>query len=534
MKHLLFILIVYLYVGPNNISAQFEITYINDQASSDLILYDQYHAEVTYLVNKCGEIINEWKHDFRAGLSSRLLPNGLLLRAEFIPEGCCQQTSSGGLIQVKSWDNELVWSHKVASDSSNQHHDLIFLPNGNIMFLGWESLNAQQQMSLGKKDIQFQIWSEFVREIKPIGTDSFELVWEWHLKNHLIQDNFPDLDNYTPIHLNPGKIDINYIGPVSFSDVHLWHTNALDYNIEKDQILINSRGNSETWIIDHSTSTQEAAGDTGGQSGKGGQVLFRWGNPAAYKTGAPDDLLQYGSHGHYWIPSGLPNAGSIIFFNNGHSRPGSQFYSSIESISPSVDNLGNYIQNQNGQFMVDEHKILFGTEPGQEPLFSYYLSNVQQLGDGFLINEGNSGRIFELDQNLNKSWELQIDSLQVNIFRAYSYSLSYSGFQGIDLTPINSIKLADTFAICSDLVNVEDPSNNNIKIYPNPAQSQIIIEHTTPYEDIYIFDIFGRQLYAQEAISPKVKIDISTFEAGNYFLKLRSAHRLSITKFTKT
>ena len=52
--------------------------------------------------------------------------------------------------------------------------------------------------------------------------------------------------------------------------------NAVDYNAEFDQLMISVHNLSEVWIIDHSTTTAEAAGHTGGRSGKGGDILYRW------------------------------------------------------------------------------------------------------------------------------------------------------------------------------------------------------------------------------------------------------------------
>jgi len=52
--------------------------------------------------------------------------------------------------------------------------------------------------------------------------------------------------------------------------------NAIDYNVQFDQILLSVRGNSEIWVIDHGTTTAEAAGHTGGTYNRGGDLLYRW------------------------------------------------------------------------------------------------------------------------------------------------------------------------------------------------------------------------------------------------------------------
>jgi hypothetical protein len=81
--------------------------------------------------------------------------------------------------------------------------------------------------------------------------------------------------------------------------------NSVSYNAKLDQILISVRSFNEFWIIDHSVTTKEAAGHTGGRSGKGGDLLYRWGNPSAYRAGKTSDQKLFAQHDAHWIPEGL-------------------------------------------------------------------------------------------------------------------------------------------------------------------------------------------------------------------------------------
>lgn len=73
-----------------------------------------------------------------------------------------------------------------------------------------------------------------------------------------------------------------------------------------DQIVFSCRELSEIYVIDHSTTTAEAAGTTGGRSGRGGEILYRWGNPAMYGRGTAQQQQfggQHDVHSHdssYW------------------------------------------------------------------------------------------------------------------------------------------------------------------------------------------------------------------------------------------
>ncbi|MFA6681428.1 MAG: aryl-sulfate sulfotransferase [Sphaerochaeta sp.] len=98
-----------------------------------------------------------------------------------------------------------------------------------------------------------------------------DIVWEWHVWDHLMQDHDIALDNYGDVAGNPGKINLNYFGS---SDKVEWnHIYSIDYNAEKDQILLSSHSFNEIWIIDHHMSSEEAKSSRG-------DLLYRWGNPA--------------------------------------------------------------------------------------------------------------------------------------------------------------------------------------------------------------------------------------------------------------
>ncbi len=127
------------------------------------------------------------------------------------------------------------------------------------------------------------------------------------------------------------------------------HSNSIDYNAELDQILISVRNFSEIWVIDHSPTTAEAAGHTSGDSDKGGDLLYRWGNPHAYDAGTATDQQLFVQHDAQWIPAGYPGAGNILVFNNGAGRPGGN-YSSVDEIMPPVDNAGNYALDASSTF----------------------------------------------------------------------------------------------------------------------------------------------------------------------------------------
>lgn len=527
MSKYILIYIVFFGMTSHPIMGQFDISQIDERASDDLILFSRSFGNKTYLINKCGEIINEWSHDDRAGLSSRLLNNGNLIRAERTIETCCLQTSAGGLIKIQDWDNAVVWEFNAAVGNETQHHDFTVMPNGNILYLGWEEIGKEKMDSLGSNSSGALLWLEFVREIKPIFPDTFETIWEWKIENHVIQNLFPDKINHREtISEHPGKVDINYIGPASFSRLHHWHINAIDYNPERDEIILNARNNSEIWIIDHSTTTEEAASDSGGKSNKGGQILFRWGNPEAYEIGTRDSLKLYGSHGIDWLDD-TEMKGYILFFNNGDVRAEGS-YSTIEAIKPSYDSMGNYSVRNDSLYALDDHKIIYGEEENQN-LWSRYLSNAVKLENGYLINEGSPGRIFEIDNTKDIVWQVQMTGSSIGVFKVFSYPLDFEGFDNRNLTPINSENIVSDFELCEFTSSNSDLRLQEVSVYPNPATNQLNI-HLERVSKITLINSDSQTVLNKTYELGNKTIDISRFPKGIYFLQIANGNQFQFLK----
>ena len=418
------------------------------------------------------------------------------------------------------------------------------MPNGNIIYIGWERITPDEQTDYGRRpsDISYpSLWGEFVQEIKPIGNSNYEVVWEWHLQDHFIQDYNSSLPTYGVVKDEIGRVDINYLGPGAWDDDDWWHCNALDYNEELDQILVNSRNNNELWIIDHSTTTQQAQGSSGGNSGKGGEILFRWGNPQAYDRGSSSNLRMYGSHGHYWIPKGMPNEGKIMYFNNGDDRP-QGYYSTIEMIDPSFEN-GQYQKNANNQYYPLEPEVVYKA-PNPFDFVSTYLSNAQQLANGHVfINEGGTGRLFEIDNNDKIVWEY-INPVNYNgpttqgsfifgnsNFRAYKYPPDYPAFEDKDLNPGDLLEGDSEYNKCKSVATEDSNLIEHVNLRYDLNSSTLSI--TNPLGEklhLQITSIEGKSISQYKITNTNFEISFAPFATGIYVVSLFTKEKKSINK----
>ncbi|HWY86083.1 MAG TPA: aryl-sulfate sulfotransferase, partial [Gemmataceae bacterium] len=273
---------------------------LNDsKAFQGYTLFSPLNFKKTFLIDMEGKVAHTWEGAATPASCAVLLENGNLLRPCLYEE---KKTpfgtggGAGGRVQEFTWDGELVWDFQVANDKQLAHHDVRKLPNGNLLMIVGEMKSAQEAADAGRK-AGGNVRADCVIEVRPTGKTTGEIVWQWHMWDHLIQDVDQAKANYGDVALHPERIDINFgpgggnaaKGGPGKGGVDWTHTNAIDYSAELDQIMLSVHNFSELWIIDHATSTAEAGAHAGGKRGKGGDLLYRWGNPPAYRAGVAAD-----------------------------------------------------------------------------------------------------------------------------------------------------------------------------------------------------------------------------------------------------
>jgi hypothetical protein len=293
-------------------------------------------------------------------------------------------------------------------------------------------------------------------------------VWEWHVWDHLVQDHDPTGPNYARLSDHPELVDVNgdqvprnltdealerlqalgYVlrgaSPPDLRADHL-HTNSIAYNPSLDQIALSVSRFNELWIIDHDTTTAEAAGHRGGRAGRGGDLLYRWGSPRAYGRGSPRDQQLFGQHDVRWVPAGRPGEGNLTVFDNGDGRPGGS-YSAVVEIIPPLAQDGRYSLSPGAAFGPARPTWTY-TARDRRSFFADFISGAHRLPNGnTFICSGPTGRFFEVTPRGETVWEYEnpfsgdapnpAGDPPRSVFRATHIPLDHPALTGRSLKPL--------------------------------------------------------------------------------------------------
>ena len=362
----------------------------------------------TILINMSGTTIKTWHGASAPGMVAYLMSDNSIIRPCQDQGGVFFGGGAGGRIQRISSSDAVVWDYYCSTSTYQQHHDIQPMPNGNILMICWETKSRTEAQAMGRVTITSAMWPTMIVEVQPSGSSGGTIVWQWHMWDHLIQDADSSKPNYGVVADHPELLDIN-AGALAGGGGDWEHMNSIDYNPALDQIVMSSHNLHEIYIIDHSTTTAEAAGHTGGNCGKGGDLLYRWGNPQIYDRGTSTDRHLYVVHGVNWIDEGLPGAGNLLLLNNGDRSGSTNDYSSAEEIVPPLQPDGNYTIAA-GAAYGPSAPVWSYSDPGT--FYSQHLGGCYRLPNGnTLITEGTSGYVFEVSSSGDVEWDYDTSEL---------------------------------------------------------------------------------------------------------------------------
>jgi hypothetical protein len=511
-----------------------------DAADGYVLIYPDQQGSI-FLLNSCGELVHVWEDDFSyPGNGSRLIEDGKVARTYVELSGGNPFFIAGGAgehLEIKDWDNNIIWQYSVSSTSECMHHDIEVLPNGNVLVIAWESISIEDAVEAGRDTAGFSfdaLWPDKVVELSPIGPDSAEIVWEWHAWDHLIQDFNPTAQNYGNVGLHPELIDLNFVYSANVNRDWL-HINSVDYNPDLDQIMLSSPFLNEIWVIDHSTTTSEAASHAGGIHNKGGDLLYRWGNPQAYRQGTETDQKLFFNHAAKWIGPGLdandPDIGNIVVFNN-RVEPE---VSSVDIIVPPIDLNGDYAYTPGSAFEPETHLSRFAALVPTD-IFTGGQGSGQKLPNGHvLVSPGKQGRVVQLRPDSTISWSYVLpmqDGVPIAqgtdlvdhtvLFQAEWISADDQRLAGKNLDPIGFLELNPDLAFCTLIVGLEENSVSEEKTWISVRDRQLDIHNVRTPGDFVIYDQLGRVIKSGTIRSDDATISLGTITSGLYFFSIEN------------
>ena len=411
------------------------LTLNSDGLADGYVMFAVPNSASVYLINRKGEVVHEWKSNYNgpARVSYLADDGSVFINAEDPDFPVFAGGGEAGRIQRISWNNKMLWDFEYANEEAHVHHDFTVMPNGHILAIAWEAKTAAQVLAAGRKPNltpKAGLWPDKIIEIDPQGDRHGKIVWEWHVWDHLIQNYDAKKANYSKTADHPELLDLNVGEPlpaaISQDSVDIlkkqgrimwknqtadnmgsdiYHFNAVKYNADLDQIAFSSPHLNEIFIIDHSTTAKEAAGHTGGRRGKGGDFLYRWGNPENYHRGDSSNEKLFGQHDIRWIDKGKPGADHLTVFNNDIHGRDKMNYSSIFELVPPTDKNGAYLLEK-GKTFGPEKPVWNYVAADTVSFWSSFISGADRMSNGnTFINEGARGRFFEVTKDGKIVWE---------------------------------------------------------------------------------------------------------------------------------
>ncbi|MCF8461902.1 MAG: aryl-sulfate sulfotransferase [Flavobacteriales bacterium] len=469
----------------------------NAQTFNGYALYANQNQSSGYLIDNQGDIAKTWNLPSAANYACALHDNGNFVYGAVNSGNSLNGAAVGGKVVSINASNSIVWQYVYSNSQHVSHHDICLMPNGNVLLIAWEVKTSAQLTQHGYANATTSKWPDHIIEVQQNGTGG-QIVWEWHMWDHMVQDYNSAKDNYGVVANHPELLDVNV--PVTSTGGgpgggggDWFHTNGIDYNPELDQIVFSSRYLSEIFVIDHSTTTAEAAGHTGGNAGKGGDFLYRWGHPSNYDAPGTQ-VIPAATHDARWVKAGRPNAGYIQIFNN---EGGTGGHSAVDAINPPLSGY-NYTLTAGQAYSPSTYTLRHNCLEDADGQ-----SSSDRMSNGNVFVNVADQYMYEVDAQDNVVWQYAAGPK-----KAFRYECDYPG--------IAALLGADP---CG-LVGIDEAEAESIAIYPNPSNGIFNISGIPTDESIAsitVVDMLGSNVLTSSNTN---LIDLSNASNGFYFISI--------------
>ena len=227
-------------------------TTVSAQDFNGYALYGNQNQNSAYLIDDEGEIAFNWTLPYSVNYACALHDNGNFVFGAVNNGNQLNGAAVGGKVISIDANNNIVWEFTYSNSEHVSHHDMCLMPNGNVLLIAWEVKSNSELTQHGFDGATSEKWPTHIIEVQQDGSGG-EIVWEWHLWDHMIQDHDNTKDNYGVVADHPELMDVNVPagggGPGPGGGGGDWfHVNGIDYNPELDQIVFSSRFLSEVFI----------------------------------------------------------------------------------------------------------------------------------------------------------------------------------------------------------------------------------------------------------------------------------------------
>ena len=518
-------------------------------------LFSPMGSTTTTLMDTNNTVYHTWNIAGKAtGYSAYMLPGGTLVKTVQHAGNSFSGGPICGEVLKADWNGNILWDYVYSTTNYCTHHDICPMPNGNVLLISYERKSAAEVTAAGCNTFSSEMWPDKIVEVQPTGATTGTVVWEWKAWDHLVQNVNSSLANYqTSIVNHPELLNINYQAAKDWM-----HVNGVDYNPILDQVTFSSHALSEIYVIDHSTTTAQAASHSGGNSGKGGDLLYRWGHPAVYS--ATGNQILNVVHDAHWVEEGCPGAGYLVGFNNNGV---SMSQSAIDQVFAPVNGYNYNITL--GQAYLPASYTLRHACNGH----SSNMGNSQQLPNGNMLVciAVPNGMLYEITPAGTSIWTYTVGSSNAKAFRyddcytnnpapaiptitestgtlTSSSATTYQWYMNGQLLPgetnqtytptadgIYVVRITDANGCVYEYsagyhftltTGVSDVDANDFVIYPNPATGLVHIGENYfggKSFEVLVYDSFGK-LVAHEKNS--ALIDLSSCVNGVYNFAIRT------------
>ena len=499
-------------------------TIIFAQSFNGFALYNAQGSNTTYLIDESLNIAHTWNLSTECNYTVQLKENGNLVRGTKYNGNQFGGAADAGRVQEIDPLGNIVWDYIYSDSEHLSHHDLT-LVGDNVLLTAWEIKSASEINAAGYDNTDSEKWPTHFVELAPDGDGGADIVWEWHIWDHLCQDTDSSKPNYTSdISDHPELIDINMIqqmggpgggggggGGPGGGEGDWFHVNGVDYNEDLDQICFSSRFASEIYIIDHSTTTEEAASHEGGNSGMGGDIIYRWGNPSNYGMTGPQ-VIPNAVHDSRWITDdGRPNGGFLQIFNNSGQ---SSNQSTIDGIDAPLDpETGyNYILNPGepyGPASYTTRYVCAYSASGQSASDRMSNGNIYVNASG---GQDGAGVMYEVNADGTIVW----GPYNSQTPKGFRYECDYPGIIALE----QYINTSTSSCFTSSISEVED----SFLIYPNPTTGIINIELSSlnhKFSEFSVTNISGKEIHRELVNNNKnIQLNLQDYSEGLYFINI--------------